>query len=93
MSAELIDGLDPAYGGTLERLQNLIARRMNPPGDRDQIHADATLRDLGFDSLSKIEVVIEVEEDFGIVIDDDTLDEIETVGDLVKAVDREMKEG
>jgi acyl carrier protein len=43
--------------------------------------------DLGADSLDKLEIVMECEKEFSIKIDDEQVDEIHTVGDLVKAVE------
>lgn len=43
--------------------------------------------DLGFDSLDKIEVCMEIEKDFGIAIHDDEMDRIKTIGDVVNLLD------
>lgn len=48
--------------------------------------------DLGFDSLDKIEVCMEIEKDFGIVIHDDEMDRIKTVGDVVNLLDEIINE-
>lgn len=48
--------------------------------------------DLGFDSLDKIEVCMEIEKDFGISIHDDEMDRIKTVGDVVNLLDEIINE-
>lgn len=48
--------------------------------------------DLGFDSLDKIEVCMEIEKDFGIAIHDDEMDRIKTVGDVVNLLDEIINE-
>ena len=48
--------------------------------------------DLGFDSLDKIEVCMNIEKDFGIAIHDDEMDRIKTVGDVVNLLDEIINE-
>ena len=53
----------------------------------EQLIADAALNvDLGLDSLQTIELVMEVERVFTIEISDYELDDIITVGDLIRCV-------
>jgi acyl carrier protein len=44
--------------------------------------------DLGFDSLDKVETVMEVEEHFGIDVPDEVADGVRTIGDIVDGVMR-----
>lgn len=44
-------------------------------------------KDLGADSLDKLEIVMECEKEFSITIDDEYVEKILTVGDLVEAVE------
>ncbi|MEW5883845.1 MAG: acyl carrier protein [Armatimonadota bacterium] len=48
--------------------------------------------DLHADSLEKVEVVMGLEEAFQIEIPDDELDNLKTVGDLVRLIESKMKE-
>lgn len=48
--------------------------------------------DLHADSLEKVEVVMGLEEAFHIEISDDELDNLKTVGDLVRLIDSKAKE-
>ena len=43
--------------------------------------------DLGADSLDVVELVMELEDNFGIQISDDDVEEIRTVEDIVKYID------
>ena len=45
------------------------------------------MTDLGADSLDLVEVLMSLEEEFGISIPDEVIPEIKTVGDLVKYID------
>lgn len=54
----------------------------------EKVTDEAEFRDdLGCDELDKVELVIEVEERFGIDIDDDEIELMVTFGDLVKLLD------
>ena len=52
-----------------------------------EITADRDLKDFGFDSLDKVELIMEVEKEFDIIIPDDKTDDVNTVEDLVKIVE------
>lgn len=53
----------------------------------DQITADTKLEgDHGLDSLDKVEIVMEVEDEFGLAILDDAVDKLTTVQQLVDHV-------
>jgi acyl carrier protein len=54
--------------------------------DADKITDEATLEDLGADSLDNLEVVMAVEEEFGINIEDDEAEKITTVGQMVEHI-------
>lgn len=43
--------------------------------------------DLGADSLDVVELVMELEDNFGIQISDDDVEDIKSVGDIVKYID------
>lgn len=62
--------------------------------DRDRITPDATLvDDLDLDSLDVVELVMDLEDEFGIEISDEDSERVETVGDLVALVKRLSSEG
>ena len=44
--------------------------------------------DLGMDSLDAVEVLMVVEDDFGVMLDDDDLEKVKTVGDAVNLIAR-----
>ena len=58
-------------------------------GDTAAIGLASSLdRDLGFDSLSRMELLLRVERAFGVALPEDTLEMAETVGDLLRAIQR-----
>ena len=46
--------------------------------------------DLGADSLDTVELIMEIEDEFGISIPDDLAEKISTVGDAIKFVEEEV---
>lgn len=53
----------------------------------ESISMDSTFDELEIDSLDKINISFEVEEAFDIVIPDDALGSLKTVGDVVRGVE------
>jgi acyl carrier protein len=55
--------------------------------DESIVTEDASVKDdLGADSLAVVELVMAIEDAFGISIDEEKMKEIQTVGDIVKLV-------
>ena len=57
--------------------------------DKDTI-TDEThfINDLGADSLDTVELVMELEDEFGVSISDEEAEKIQTVGDAVKYIEK-----
>ena len=58
-------------------------------GEEIDLKIDDNFNDLGFDSLDRVELVMELEEKFDIVFPDDI--QIETVKELVEAIENLKK--
>lgn len=70
-----------------DRVQNIIIEHLGV--DASKVKPEATLiDDLGADSLDTVELVMALEEEFGIAISDDDAELVLTVGDTVKLVER-----
>lgn len=56
--------------------------------DEDKVKMDASItEDLGADSLDVVDLVMSLEEEFDIEIPDDQVENIKTVGDIVKYIE------
>ena len=67
---------------TYEKVKGVIVDQLNV--EEDDITEDATfVDDLGADSLDIVELVMALEESFGISIPDEDAESIKTVGDAV----------
>lgn len=58
----------------------------------DKVTLEASLKDdLGADSLDAVEIIMDIEDEFGVEIDDTKAEAIATVGDLVAYIEELTK--
>ena len=84
------------HGQTVEEFRatvlTLIGKQLNVP--RDRMRSESMLReDLGADSLDMIEIVIQLEEKLGVMIEQEEAVGLETLGDAVAVVERRWRAG
>jgi acyl carrier protein len=69
-----------------DEVKKIIVDELNV--NPDKITLDASLsEDLGADSLDAVEVIMDLEDKYGITIDDETAKSIKTVKDLVDYIE------
>ncbi|HAT82866.1 acyl carrier protein [Eubacterium pyruvativorans] len=69
-----------------DKIRDIIVEQLNV--DKSLVTADTNLmKDLEADSLDAVEIIMGIEEEFGIEIPDDEAEKFQTVGDLVKYVE------
>ena len=69
----------------LEKIKAIIAEVLNI--DADQITEDTTfVDDLGADSLDIFQIIMGIEEEYDIELDNESVEQIQTVGDAVEAI-------
>ena len=66
-----------------DRIVEIICGKLDI--DSDQIDMDSTFESLKIDSLDLVEIVLDVEDEFGIELDE--ADDLKSVGDLVKFIE------
>lgn len=72
-----------------EKLRDLIVKQMGV--DRDSITLDSDIfDDIGADSLDIVEMLMDVESQWDIVVDDSEILGFRTVGDVVKLVEQKI---
>lgn len=75
----------------MSHVRDTIIKIIEDKMSASELEDDARLvDDLAMDSLDYVEVVIEIEEKFGIRIDDEKLQPIETIGQLIELVERQL---
>ncbi|MCQ9209743.1 acyl carrier protein [Granulicatella seriolae] len=76
---------------TLAKVSKMIASRFGI--DEDKVTRDLTFQaDLGADSLDVVELVMELEDEFGTQISDEDAEKIITVGDAVDYIESQLTE-
>ena len=71
---------------TAERINKIIVEQLGV--NEDQIKPEAKfIEDLGADSLDTVELVMALEEAFGIEIPDQEAEKLQSVGDVIKFIE------
>ena len=71
---------------TLETLQDILIGEFNLT--RERVAPDAELAALGVDSLDLLELMFKIEDRYQLAIRDDVPNDLATVGDVVRFIDR-----
>ena len=75
-----------------ERVKKIIAEQLGV--EEDEVTSEASfVEDLGADSLDTVELVMALEEEFGIEIPDEDAEKIRTVQDAIDYVGKHAKGG
>jgi acyl carrier protein len=69
---------------TADKIIALIAEKLHI--DAATINAQSTLQDLGADSLDMVDIIMKVEEEFGIEINDEEAEKMHNVQDVINYV-------
>ena len=74
----------------LEKMQELIADQLSV--DADSITEASSFKDdLGADSLDVVDLVMSIEEEFDLEFPDEEVENIKTVGDIVKYIESKVE--
>ena len=74
----------------LEKIQAMLAEALNLP--LEKVGADAKIvEDLGADSLDVVELLSRLEDEFGITIPDEDVENLVTVGDVAAELEKLTK--
>lgn len=68
---------------TFEKVRAILAEHIGE--DEETITPESVIKDLGIDSLDTVEILMEIEDEFGVEIKPEEIGE--TVADLVKTID------
>ncbi|MBR1606486.1 MAG: acyl carrier protein [Clostridia bacterium] len=74
---------------TFDKVKALISQQLKVPADK--VNPDARLvEDLGADSANVMVLIMEVEDQFGIMVEDDAIMTLKTVADVVAYIDSKL---
>ncbi|GAB6077255.1 MULTISPECIES: acyl carrier protein [Thermovibrio] len=72
-----------------QKVKEIVADRLGV--DPDEVTPEASfIEDLGADSLDTVELVMALEEEFGIEIPDEDAEKIQTVGDAIEYIQKHL---
>lgn len=72
---------------TLDKVKEIVANQLRKP--IEDITADKeVVKDLGADSLDVVEMLMSLEEEFGITVSEEAAMNIKTVGDIAETIDK-----
>ncbi|MBO8130922.1 MAG: acyl carrier protein [Candidatus Marinimicrobia bacterium] len=67
----------------LEKIKDIVAEKLGV--EKEKITPEASfIDDLGADSLDTVELIMKMEEEFGIEIPDEEAEKLRTVGDVIE---------
>ncbi len=73
-----------------DKVKEIIVKELNV--SEEKVTLDASLKDdLGADSLDAVEIVMSIEDEFGIEINNDQAESISTIADLVAYIEELTK--
>ena len=76
---------------TAEKVKKIIEEQLMV--EESEVTMDASfVDDLGADSLDVVEMIMEIEDEFGIEIPDEDAEKLVTVGDAIKYLERRLEQ-
>lgn len=73
----------------LDKIKSILSSQFGI--DEDQITENTdVVNDLGADSLDVVEMLMSVEDEFGLMIEDEEIAEMKTVGDVVNYIENHL---
>lgn len=72
---------------TFEKITEILAEQLD--AEREAMTMDTKIADdLGADSLDLVDLLMSIEDEFGIEIPDEDVENIQTIGDIVEYINR-----
>ena len=73
-----------------EKVRDMLAKQLNLSAEQIKPESDV-VKDLGADSLDVVELLISLEDDYGISIPEDDIVNVKTVQDIVDMIEKPNK--
>ena len=71
---------------TFDKIKNILAEQLDVDADTLTMETDIG-KDLNADSLDVVEILMSIEDEFDVEIPDEEIENIKTIGDLVKYIE------
>ena len=73
-----------------EKLKKILMEQLNVSEEKITMEANI-VEDLEADSLSVMQIIMELEEEFGLTVEDEDVNNLRTVGEIVKYCEEKVK--
>lgn len=73
-----------------EKIKKILVEQLGVAEERVTMEANI-VEDLEADSLSVMQIIMELEEEFGLTVEDEDVNNLRTVGDIVKYCESKVK--
>lgn len=70
---------------TFEKIKTILAEQLGA-NEADMTMETNIAKDLGADSLDVVELLVAIEDEFGVEVPDEEIENIKTIGDLVEYI-------
>ncbi len=71
---------------TYSKVVSIIAEQLGISGENVSANSDV-VKDLGADSIDIVQLLMAMEDEFGVTVTEDDADRLKTVGDIVKIIE------
>lgn len=75
---------------TIDRVIKIISEQLELDPNKELTESTSVVDDLGADSLEVIELIMKMEEEFGVELPEEETTKLKTVGDIVKAIEAKL---
>ncbi|MDD7214254.1 MAG: acyl carrier protein [Clostridia bacterium] len=72
---------------TYSKVVSMLSEQLNVDSNRISLESDV-IKDLGADSLDVVQMLMTLEDDFGITVSEDEASNLRTVSDIVALIDK-----
>lgn len=73
----------------LEKVVEIVTEKLGVDAEEVILDSDLT-EDLGADSLDLVDIVMAFEDEFGVKVEDEDVENINTIGDIVNYISKEL---
>jgi len=71
---------------TIEKIKSILKAEVNPNVAVDELNPSDSWDSAGIDSLDRSSIFLTIEEEFGIELSDEQIEEIDSIEDLLKVI-------
>lgn len=72
---------------TFDKIKEIILEQLGTEDDGTMTEATSLINDLEADSLDAVEIIMAIEDEFGVEIPDEEAEGFKNIGDIIKYVD------